>query len=87
MLILFSDGRFNNSVEIKDEILNITDENIAVMLVSIGNQANFSNIRDVVSDPFFAVLTPDSNDYTPYYSIKSEIFQTFCDSTIFTVRQ
>ena len=87
VLILFSDGHFNDSAEIKTEISRITDDEVVVMVISIGEDANFRNIRDVVSDPFFAVLIPDPNDNSPYSSVKSEIFQTFCDPAIFKLRQ
>ena len=87
VLILFSDGHFNDSTEINNEISKITDDDVVVIVISIGENANFRNIRDVVSDPFFAVLTPDSEDKSPYSSMKSEIFQTFCDLTIFYLRQ
>ena len=87
VLVLFSDGHFNDSAEINNEISSITNDDVVAMVISIGENANFRNIRDVVNDPFFAVLTPDSNDNSPYSSVKSEIFQTFCDLTIFDLRQ
>ena len=87
VLVLFSDGNFNDSTEINNEISKITDDDVVVIVMSIGEDANFHNIRDVVSDPFFAVLTPDSEDNSPYSSVKSEIFQTFCDLAIFDLRQ
>ena len=87
VLVLFSDGHFNDSTEINNEILRITDDEVVVMVMSIGEDANFHNIRNVVSDPYFAVLMPDPNDNSPYSSVKSEIFQTFCDPAIFKLRQ
>ena len=87
VLVLFSDGHFNDSNEINNEISRIAIDEVVVMVISIGEDANFRNIRDVVSDTYFAVLIPDPNDNSPYSSVKSEIFQTFCDPTIFQLRQ
>ena len=74
ILVLFSEGKFDNIQEIKDTILHKTDDNIVVIVISIGEDFSYTGIRDIVNDSFYAIYTPDPDDHSPYLSVKSEVF-------------
>ena len=78
IVVLFSDGKYSNTIQIKDRISKFYADNIVVIVISIGEDFSYTGIRDIVSDSFYAIYTPDQDDHSPYLSVKSEVFEIFC---------
>ncbi|KAK3084002.1 hypothetical protein FSP39_006530 [Pinctada imbricata] len=86
VLILFTDGKGNNTMESKSSIQNIVDEGIDVFIFGIGRNKGYEAIRNVVTDSFYSLLSADTTDHSPLQTVKSESRHTTCAENIFELR-
>ncbi|KAK3085034.1 hypothetical protein FSP39_023160 [Pinctada imbricata] len=86
LLILFSDGQFNDLIDMKNAVQNATDEETTVLIFGAGETVNHTAIRNVVTDSYYALLSASSNEYTPLQTVKSESWYTVCAEDIFQAR-
>ncbi|KAK3083937.1 hypothetical protein FSP39_005650 [Pinctada imbricata] len=86
ILILFSDGQFNDWIDIKNAVQNATDAETTVLIFGAGKTVNHTAIRNVVTDSYYALLSASSDDYTPLQTVKSESRYTVCAEDIFQAR-
>nr|AQN80778.1 cartilage matrix protein [Pinctada fucata] len=86
ILILFSDGQFNDLIDIKNAVQNATDAETTVLIFGAGKTVNHTAIRNVVTDSYYALLSASSDDYTPLQTVKSESRYTVCAEDIFQAR-
>ncbi|KAK3084330.1 hypothetical protein FSP39_011641 [Pinctada imbricata] len=86
VLVLFTDGKGNRTMESRSFIQDTVDEGINVFIFGIGEDVGYETIRNAVTDSFYGLLSADTNDHTPLQTVKSESWHTTCNENIFKIR-